>query len=75
MELAHLIVHKLPVCTHNGNGEVCGRIALYPQRLDLDGNFSKYDDKTIVVGGVNKYFPRCEKHFVRPLYGLENNNS
>ncbi|MEN7982566.1 MAG: hypothetical protein ABFQ65_03905 [Nanoarchaeota archaeon] len=66
MELAHLIIHKLPVCTHGENGEICGRIALYPQRLNEDGSFSKHEDKTIVVGGVNKYFPRCEKHFVRP---------
>jgi thymidine kinase len=66
MELAHLIVHKLPVCTHENSNEICGRVALYPQRLNSDGTFSRYEDSTIVVGGVNKYFPRCERHFVKP---------
>jgi len=66
MELAYPIIHKLPVCTHNKNGEICGKIALYPQRLNSDGSFSKYEDSTIVVGGVNKYLPRCEVHFIQP---------
>lgn len=66
MELAHCIIHKIPVCTHKESDETCGRIALYPQRLDEDGGYSKYNDLTIVVGGVNKYFPRCVKHFVKP---------
>ena len=62
-----VIIHKLPVCTHDEKGEKCGKLALYPQRLDEDGIFSSYEAPTIVVGGVNKYFPRCNKHFVKPL--------
>ncbi len=66
MSLAYPIIHKLPVCTHETNGKICAKEALYPQRLNEDGGLSKYEDKTIVVGGVNKYFPRCIEHFVMP---------
>jgi thymidine kinase len=66
MALAHPIIHKLPVCTHKENGKICGRTALYPQRLNEDGVFSKYEDKTIIIGGRESYAPRCSKHFVKP---------
>lgn len=70
MELACPVIHKLPVCTYEKNKKLCGREALFPQRLDADGSFSKYEDSTIVVGGTNTYFPRCEKHFVKPQRNL-----
>lgn len=66
MELACPIKHMLPVCTYEKNKKLCGREALFPQRLDEDGSFSKYESPTIVVGGKNTYFPRCVEHFVKP---------
>jgi thymidine kinase len=66
MALAHPIIHKLPVCTHKEDGKICGRAALYPQRRNKDGSFSKYDDATIVIGGQESYTPRCIKHFRMP---------
>jgi thymidine kinase len=44
-----------------------GKDAPYSQRLDNRGVLSKYNDKTIQVGGANEYFPRCIEHFVKPI--------
>ena len=66
MELARPIIHQLPVCTYNGDGEICGRLADYPQRWRSDETLSKYEDATIVVGGKESYAPRCAEHFHRP---------
>lgn len=66
MELAYPVIHKLPICTHKENKKTCGKLALYPQRYRPDGTLSKLSDPTIIVGGKETYFPRCEKHFISP---------
>ena len=61
------ISYRFPRCTESKNGDICGRLAQYIQRLEKeDGSFSPYEANTIITGGTNLYLPRCEKHFVKP---------
>lgn len=65
MSLATKIIQKWPVCTYE-NGDICGKVAYYPQRWDENGKLSKYSDKTVVIGSDDKYAPRCFEHFIQP---------
>lgn len=61
------LVFKFPKCTEKVGRRKCGRLAQYIQRVNEDGSFSEYGDRTIIVGSTNKYFPRCKDHFVKPF--------
>lgn len=61
------IVPRYPQCTHRTDGEYCRAEATYIQRWNSDSHLSRYDDKTIEIGGGEKYSPRCEEHFIKPL--------
>lgn len=54
-----------PVCTYE-NGSICGSDAYFPQRWRSDGILSRYCDETIVVGGEERYAPRCMDHWIKP---------
>ena len=59
-------ITKHPGCKYKEDGDTCGRKAIYPQRSRPDGTPSRYEDKTIVIGGSETYSPRCSTHFVKP---------
>ncbi|MFC1682091.1 hypothetical protein ACFL0X_00565 [Nanoarchaeota archaeon] len=67
MSYASEIIQEFPVCTYKLNGETCGNRAIFIQRHRDDNSLSRYEDPTIVVGGVKNYRPRCLEHFVWPL--------
>lgn len=60
------IITRYPQCTYRINGEVCRSESIYIQRFKEDGTLSPYYDPTVVVGGTEKYSPRCMEHFVKP---------
>jgi thymidine kinase len=60
------ILSKYPQCTFDENGRICREEAIYIQRFRFDGRLAPYSDATIVVGGKDKYSPRCIEHFVKP---------
>lgn len=60
------ILPRYPKCTFEESGRICRDEAIYIQRFREDGSFARYSDSTIVVGGRDKYAPRCIEHFVRP---------
>lgn len=44
---------------------VCNEPAFLPQRF-IDGKLAPYDSPQVLVGGAEKYEPRCYTHFVFP---------
>ncbi len=55
-----------PICVENTKESPCDS-AYYNQRINEDGNLSKYSEQTVVIGATNKYRAVCDKHFIRPI--------
>lgn len=67
MGISTEIYQEWPVCTKKDfEGKVCGKTAHYPQRWRKDGTLSSFSDNTIVVGGEEKYAPRCSSCYIKP---------
>ncbi len=61
-----LVVPRYPLCNHdNGEGK-CRAPGIYIQRFRPDGSLAPYSEPTVVVGGKDRYQPRCIDHFVVP---------
>lgn len=60
------IIPRYPQCTFKEEKGICRAEAIYVQRFRPDGSLAPYSDPTVVVGGKDKYAPRCIGHFVRP---------
>jgi len=68
--LGELMVHAQnsslgAVCTHSDNGKICGREAVYSQRL-INGKPAPKDSPLVLVGSVEAYEARCPKHHFLP---------
>lgn len=60
------LTSRYPQCTYETNGKFCRTEAEYTQRWNADGTLSRYEDQTVVIGGSEKYAPRCIEHFIEP---------
>lgn len=61
------VVSRYPQCTFREDSGLCRAEAIYIQRFRSDGSLALYEEPTIVVGGPDKYAPRCIEHFIRPI--------
>ncbi len=59
---ADYMIYLKAICTHEANGEICGREATRVQRF-INNEVAPYDSPLIVVGGKEAYAPRCREHF------------
>ena len=71
LHVGHLMPHavvvpKYPQCTYQNSGGICRAEGIYIQRYRPDGSLAPLSEPTVVVGGEDKYRPRCIDHFVRP---------
>lgn len=61
------IITEYPQCIFKIDGGFCRAYpAIYVQRFRPDGSLAPYSDPTVVVGGKDKYAPRCIEHFTKP---------
>ena len=63
------IITRYPQCmyqTLTDPSGICRSEAIYIQRFKEDGSLAPYNDPTIVIGGRDRYAPRCIEHFVKP---------
>lgn len=62
------IISKYSECTNRKSkrSAMCGRIAIFIQRYRLDGSLAPFEDPTVVVGGSDRYAPRCDSCFILP---------
>ncbi len=69
--IGELIVHAneakmlSAICTHNGNGKICGKEAFFTQRL-INGKPAPYFSPLILVGSTEAYEARCSEHHSVP---------
>lgn len=65
--MAHEILKMVAICTFqiDADSDPCGDDATQTQRL-LNGKPADYNDSIVVVGGEERYQPRCRRHHIVP---------
>ncbi len=53
------------ICTQKLYGKICGRKAVFNQRI-IDDKPAPYDSPTILIGAQDSYVARCRRHFKVP---------
>lgn len=61
-----IVITRYPQCTHRDGTGICRAEGIYIQRFRPDGSLAPYEEPTVIVGGEDKYKPRCIDHFIEP---------